>query len=165
MALIELDTIAPSPRLRDAIQRSAAYVTSLEVLNPKPHTPYPAIALGYAENDPQIVFNASLLGADFLLKAGKLLSNPKYIELARQAADFVASHQQADGSWVYGLEASQKWIDSFHTGFVIVSMKRIADALGDARIAESARKGLNITKRILSNRISLFGISRISVIQ
>jgi hypothetical protein len=145
-SLIELYDVSPSPRLRDAIQQSVAYVASLEILNPKPHTPNPVAAFGYAENDPQIVFNASLLGAEFLLKAGKLLSNLEYIELARQAADFVASHQQADGGWAYGLEPSQKWIDSFHTGFVIVSMKSIADALGDARLAESAQRGFEYYK-------------------
>lgn len=145
-ALIELHHIAPSDRLLSAIGQSANYIASLKILNPKPQTSYPATAFGYAENDPQIVFNASLLGAEFLMKAGNLLSNPEYVELALQAAEFVASHQQADGGWAYGLEASQKWIDSFHTGFVIVSMKQIAWALGDGRLAESARKGFEYYK-------------------
>jgi hypothetical protein len=145
-ALIELHSISPSPMLRDAIQRSATYIKSLEILNPKPYTLNPASAFGYAKNDPQIVFNASLLGAEYLLKAGRLLSIPNYAELARRSAEFVASHQQADGGWVYGLEASQNWIDSFHTGFVIVSMKSIADALGDERLAESARRGFQYYK-------------------
>jgi hypothetical protein len=92
------------------------------------------IAFGYAEDDPQIVFNASLLGAEFLLNAGKLLGIQEYVDLAAQAAKFVASRQRPDGSWHYGLEPSQTWIDSFHTGFVIVSMKRIAEMLdGEGR--------------------------------
>jgi hypothetical protein len=145
-ALIELYEIFPSPEVREAIQKSAAHVNSLQVLNPKPHTLNDAIAFGYAANDPQIVFNASLLGAEFLLKAGKLLSNQEYTELASNAAKFVASHQQADGGWKYGMEASQTWIDSFHTGFVIVSMKSIAEGLGDESLAESARKGFEYYK-------------------
>ena len=146
MALIELHDIAPSPKIRESIKMSAGYVASLEILNPKPHTLNPPSAFGYAENDPQIVFNASLLGAEFLLKAGKLLSIPEYLELARKSAEFVASHQHSDGGWAYGLEASQKWIDSFHTGFLIVSMKSIAEALGDDHLAESARRGFEYYK-------------------
>jgi len=145
-SLIELYKVAPSHELREAIQQSAAYIESLQVLNSKLNTLNSASAFGYAANDPQIVFNASLLGAEFLLKAGKLLSNSEYIQLARQAAWFVASNQQTDGGWKYGLEASQTWIDSFHTGFVIVSMKSIADTLGDERLAESARKGFEYYK-------------------
>jgi hypothetical protein len=145
-ALIELHHTEPSERLLNAIGQSANYVASLKTLNPKPNTLNPVTAFGYAAHDPQIVFNASLLGGEFLLKAGKLLSNPKYVELARQSGEFVASHQQPNGAWAYGLEASQKWIDSFHTGFTIVSMKSIADSLGDEHLAESARKGFEYYK-------------------
>jgi hypothetical protein len=133
-ALIELHRHSASPILFDAIQKSAVYIVSLDTGNPKP-------AFGYAKNDPQIVFNASLLGAEFLLKAGRLLSNSAYVELACHVAEFVADHQRADGGWDYGLEKSQRWTDSFHTGFVICSMKAIADAVGDDRLQQSAFRG------------------------
>ncbi|MFI5201823.1 MAG: hypothetical protein ACHQNE_05520, partial [Candidatus Kapaibacterium sp.] len=137
-ALLEWNAHAPSPELAEAIQRTAAYIVSLESQSP---------AFGYAENDPQIVFNASLLGAEFLLKAGELLSNRTYIELARRAAEFVANAQREDGGWDYGLEASQRWTDSFHTGFVITSMKSIADRIQDERLAKSALRGFEYYRR------------------
>ncbi len=127
-----------TPKLLDSIKRAANYIISLKTESP---------AFGYAENDPQIVFNASLLGAEFLLKAGKLLPNAEYIALARVAAEFVVGHQRADGGWDYGLEPSQQWEDSFHTGFVIVSMKDIADRLGDDRLAKSAQRGFEYYRR------------------
>jgi len=122
----------------DSIHRAAKYILSLKT---------ESSAFGYAENDPQIVFNASLLGADFLWKAGELLSNAEYIELAKLTAEFVADHQRADGGWYYGLEPSQKWEDSFHTGFVVVSMKHIAETISDKRLAESAHRGFEYYKK------------------
>jgi hypothetical protein len=137
-ALIELQRYLPSQKWLDAIPSAAKYIVSLK-------TKFPAF--GYAENDSQIVFNASLLGAEFLLKAGTLFSNAEYIELAKGAAEFVADHQRKDGGWDYGLERSQHWTDSFHTGFVIVSMKQIADAIGDDRLAESVCRGFDYYRK------------------
>lgn len=131
-ALHALHECSPSPKWQEAIHRVANYIASLETRE---------AAFGYAENDSQIVFNASLLGAEFLLKAGALLAKPHYIEQARRAAAFVADHQRNDGGWDYGLEPSQRWTDSFHTGFVIVSMKSIADTIGDDLLAGVARRG------------------------
>jgi hypothetical protein len=137
-ALIALHEQFPSPKLLDAIHRAATYSVSLKTTFP---------AFGYAENDPQIVFNASLLGAEFLLKTGTLLSNSEYIELARTASEFVADHQRKDGGWDYGLEPSQQWEDSFHTGFVIVSMNSIAKILGDKSFGHSAHLGFEHYRR------------------
>ena len=137
-ALVELYEHSPSPIFLDAIHRAANYITSLKT---------ESSAFGYAENDPQIVFNASLLGAEFLWKAGKLLSNAEYIELAKLTANFVSDHQRKDGGWYYGLEPSQKWEDSFHTGFVVVSMKHIAETISDKRLAESAHRGFEYYKK------------------
>ncbi|HWF43836.1 MAG TPA: DUF354 domain-containing protein [Candidatus Kapabacteria bacterium] len=135
-ALMALHSAQPSNKYADAIHRAAQYI-----VNRIPQVKRNGIAFGYAEADPQIVFNASLLGAEFLLNAGEILGEHSYIELAKRAAQFAASYQKPDGSWPYGLERSQTWIDSFHTGFAIVSMKRIAESLNDAALLASAARG------------------------
>src|SRR5581483_2097969 len=140
-ALLDYYEAMPSPAVFEALRVSAAYIASLEV----PNTPF--VAFGYAANDPQIVFNASLLGAHFLRRAGVVLSNEQYIERARRAAEFVRAHQRPDGGWSYGMEPSQQWEDSFHTGFIIVAMKSIAEAIGDARLAEAAVRGFEYYRR------------------
>jgi rhamnogalacturonyl hydrolase YesR len=137
-ALIELYEQNPSQKWLDATQSAANYIISLKTESP---------AFGYAKNDPQIVFNASLLGAEFLLKAGTLLSNSEYTRLARRFTAFVVDHQRTDGGWDYGLEKSQHWTDSFHTGFVIVSLKHMADIFGDTQLAEAAQRGFEYYKK------------------
>ena len=54
----------------------------------------------------------------------------EYFEAARRAAAFTVARQRADGAWFYGESKSQQWIDSFHTGFLIVSLKNIIKWLG-----------------------------------
>ena len=146
-ALISLHKQFPSQQLLDAIHRAARYIVSLA----SPPNPLSLLGVGasfgYAEKDTQIVFNASLLGAEFLLKVGTLFPNSEYIALARDAAEFVAGHQRTDGGWNYGLEPSQQWEDSFHTGFVIVSMKYIGDAVGDSRLMESGQRGFEYYRK------------------
>ncbi len=137
-ALTEWDRHSPAPELERAIRRAAEYILSLQV---HPASEQNGVAFGYAENDSQIVFNASILGAGFLQNAGKLLANSSYIERAHHAAKFVMAHQRADGGWGYGLEKSQHWTDSFHTGFTIRSMKAIAEEVGDPRLANAALRG------------------------
>jgi|GEM_PF-138432 len=150
-ALLEWHALAPSIELLEAIRRAAEYIARLmpqaSSLSPFSSPGEEVIGFGYAENDPQVVFNASLLGAEFLLQAGELLSNPTYLGLARRAAEFVANAQRTDGGWDYGLEASQRWTDSFHTGFVITSLKSIADRIGEERLGESARRGFEYYRK------------------
>ena len=49
------------------------------------------------------------------------------IDLAERAARYVVNNQQPDGSWLYGAEPKQAWIDNFHTAYVLFSLKRIID--------------------------------------
>ncbi len=135
----------PSEEVKNALERAVGYV--LHSVSRVTTVPDTGIAFGYAQDDPQIVFNASLLGAEFLLNAGILLGNDEYMSLARQAAQYVACFQASDGSWVYGREVSQTWIDSFHTGFVVVSMRHIAEALRDAELLASATRGFIYFKK------------------
>lgn len=98
------------------------------------------VAFGYAQDDPQIVFNASLLGAAVLGRLGALLGEQPYLEQAREATRFAVAHQNRDGSWYYGLEPSQQWIDSFHTGYNLTALHSLSRSLG-VDLSETVRTG------------------------
>ena len=49
------------------------------------------------------------------------------IDLAERATRYVVNNQQPDGSWLYGTDPKQSWIDNFHTAYVLFSLKRIID--------------------------------------
>ncbi len=42
-----------------------------------------------------------------------------------RAARYVIGAQRSDGSWTYGADERQSWVDSFHTAFVLGSLNRI----------------------------------------
>ncbi|HEX2270236.1 MAG TPA: hypothetical protein VHH35_11900, partial [Pyrinomonadaceae bacterium] len=57
-----------------------------------------------------------------------LTGEKELCEMAVRAARFVVNHQRDDGSWSYGTEATQSWIDNFHTAYILFSLKRIIEA-------------------------------------
>ncbi len=63
------------------------------------------------------VFNASALGAKCLALCYRYTKNKELLKISRIAIETVCDAQNEDGSWIYGLNPVQKWIDSFHTGY------------------------------------------------
>ena len=86
------------------------------------------LCFSYAPNSNTSIFNASLLAAEVLAETGKLTNDPSLCDHATRAALYVVNQQQPDGSWTYGTDPNQSWIDSFHTAYILFSLKRIISA-------------------------------------
>ena len=83
------------------------------------------VCFSYAPNSNTRVFNASLLAAEVLASVGKLTSENELLALAERATRYVVNNQRADGSWSYGADLKQSWIDNFHTAYILFSLQRI----------------------------------------
>lgn len=86
------------------------------------------LCFSYAPKSDTRIFNASLLAAEVLASVGKLTGEVELCDNAKRAARFVVNNQRADGSWFYGVEPAQSWIDNFHTAYNLFSLKRIIEA-------------------------------------
>jgi hypothetical protein len=86
------------------------------------------LCFSYAPNSNTKIFNASLLAAEVLASVAKLTNEHELFGPAERATRYVVNNQRPDGSWFYGTSAKQSWIDNFHTGYVLFSLKRIIDA-------------------------------------
>ena len=86
------------------------------------------LCFSYASDTDTRIFNASLLAAETLADVGAITVDATLQRLARRAARYVINQQQPDGSWTYGTDPSQSWIDSFHTAYILFSLKRIISA-------------------------------------
>ncbi len=86
------------------------------------------LCFSYAPQTNTRIFNASLLAAEVLASVGYSTGDASLCEAAERAARYVINRQRNDGSWSYGTESSQSWIDNFHTAYVLFSLKRIVDA-------------------------------------
>ena len=103
------------------------------------------ICFSYTPVDHTMVYNASLLAGESLAGVGALTGNDEYIETAARAARFVIRRQRTDGAWVYGEAATQKWVDNFHTAYILLSLQRISNAVPsiEAEVSDAIRKGLS----------------------
>jgi hypothetical protein len=84
------------------------------------------VCFSYSTADSTQIFNASLLAAEILASVGASTGETALCDLAVRAARFVVRRQREDGSWAYGVEQGQHWIDNFHTAYVLRSLARIA---------------------------------------
>jgi hypothetical protein len=87
-------------------------------------------SFSYTPLDRSRVHNVNLLAAELLARFWVKDGREEYRDAALSATRYTLVRQQDDGSWRYGEDRSQAWIDSFHTGFVLVSLKNIGAYLG-----------------------------------
>lgn len=87
-----------------------------------------------------------MIGAAFLAGAARITENNEYSEVARQAMEYSCTRQLADGSWYYGEDPIFHWIDVFHTGYNLDSLRRYITYTGDVTFDSHLRKGLKYFK-------------------
>jgi hypothetical protein len=99
------------------------------------------ICLRYYPNEEHQIHNSNIIGASVLARVNALSADPRYSKLARSAVDFTVRHQTAEGAWYYGVEPKYRWVDSFHTGYVLEALDAFIRYSGDSRHAAALEKG------------------------
>jgi rhamnogalacturonyl hydrolase YesR len=95
-------------------------------------------------NNPSLeacVHNSNVLGAWVLGRIYKHTGRDEYLSIAEKAMEFTAKHQSPDGSWYYGVANKFRWVDSFHTGYVLESLDGYSKATGDRSYEEKLFRG------------------------
>jgi rhamnogalacturonyl hydrolase YesR len=92
------------------------------------------------------IHNSNMLGAALLARVGQLTKHSKYQDLARDAMTYSCTRQNADGSWFYGENPTFHWIDNFHTGYNLDSLRRYIDATDDRTFEQQLLTGLSYFK-------------------
>lgn len=100
-----------------------------------------AFCFSYSPFDHQKVFNASMKGVRILAQAYHFTQNELLKATAKEAVDFVVSHQQEDGSWHYSLAKAGGWIDNYHTGYILDCLDEYQILTDDRVYADNIRKG------------------------
>jgi hypothetical protein len=103
----------------------------------------------YTPLDHGQVHNVNLLGAAFLSRLYSLTQEKKFLEPAESAVRYSIRRQNEDGSWPYGEDKTQRWIDNFHTGYNLVALKKFSEYNGITDFAENISKGLHFYKEHL----------------
>ena len=109
---------------------------------PRPVDTSDEICFSYSPNSKTQIFNASLLAAEVLASVGNLTGETELSDVATRAARYVVRHQRHDGSWSYGTEPAQSWVDNFHTAYILFSLKRIIESCpGGAEFQPALERG------------------------
>ena len=87
------------------------------------------------------IHNSNMLGAAMLTRTAALTGNPEFFQVAEAAMEYSCSRQLQDGGWYYGEAANQHWIDNFHTGYNLDSLKCYIESTGDEDFRENLVKG------------------------
>jgi hypothetical protein len=100
------------------------------------------LCLSYVMPEVSSIHNSNMIGAAFLAGAAKVLNEPNLLDVARSAMEYSCSRQLDGGAWYYGEEPKFHWIDVFHTGYNLDSLKRYQSYSGDTSFAGILSRGL-----------------------
>jgi hypothetical protein len=99
------------------------------------------ICISYIPSAFSAVHNANMLAAGFLARVGLHTDDPRALGVAQGAVDYTVGCQHRDGSWWYGEAADLRWVDNFHTGYILDSLWWYMVGSGDARHVASLVNG------------------------
>ena len=97
--------------------------------------------LRYYPHEEHQVHNSNVIGASLLARVNALVPDGRFSELAQSAVDFTVSHQTAEGAWFYGVESKYRWVDSFHTGYVLEALDIFNRYSGNPKHVAALEKG------------------------
>jgi hypothetical protein len=117
-----------------------------------------AICFSYTPFDNYQVYNANMKGVRTLAQVFSVTNKQPYADLAKSAASFVTSAQNEDGSWFYAPGSKGKWIDNYHTGYVLECLHEYSDKTRDFNFHRIIQNGYNyyITNLFEENKIPKF---------
>ena len=80
------------------------------------------VYLHYYPGATHFVHNSSMIGASFLLRLQQHSPNNDMVRLGKAAVAWTVREQLPNGAWYYGMGPNFKWIDSFHTAYVLEAL-------------------------------------------
>ncbi len=85
------------------------------------------LCLSYSPQDSSLIYNASALGLETIARYQQLSGeNIAAAEpVLSQGLQFLLAEQNEDGSWYYGKQLIQRFIDNYHTAYILESLENI----------------------------------------
>jgi rhamnogalacturonyl hydrolase YesR len=140
-AFLEAHAVLKNPRYLEVAASVCEWILSL----PREKTGSGS-CLSYVMLKQSSIHNSNMLGAALLARVGSLTGESRFAEVAHDAMLYSVSRQNADGSWWYGEDPKYHWIDNFHTGYNLDSLKRYAEATGDRSFDRPMQRGFDYLK-------------------
>lgn len=130
------DCYAGSADSKRIVRDAAAFVGSKLVCRSADGAPY----IGYVPQSDTMVHNANLWGA-YVLALAVHHGDDRWRPLADAAIDYTLRAQTPEGAWAYGESSHHRWIDGFHTGYVLEALQLCRGLLQRHDLTESIALG------------------------
>jgi hypothetical protein len=108
-----------------------------------------ATAGSYSPIDHGLVLNTSAYRTMVLFDAANRLDKREYAVTATGNLNFILENQRDDGSWLYSLDEGERFVDHFHTCFVLKNLWKLNQRLQSPKVADAIRKGFVYYKKEL----------------
>lgn len=131
--------IDANPRWLDVMRSVAEH--ALRDYNETEHAPG-IFASSYAPIDKRRVVNANAYRAFLLTAASHRFNAPEYWHQAQRSLEFVLHVQNTDGSWFYAHDGWDRFIDHYHTCFVLKALTKIERLTGHDRCRVAIARGV-----------------------
>jgi hypothetical protein len=92
----------------------------------------------YLRREEELVHNANLLVAGFLARARRALDDEGIAAPVCETVQTTLAAQRDDGSWPYAEAPGYRWVDNFHTAYVLESLSYCVDV---PRVREALERG------------------------
>lgn len=92
------------------------------------------------------IHNSNVLGGWLLARLYQHTKDSKLLSLAKESIEYTVKYQLPDGGWYYGEPLKFRWVDSFHTGYVLESIYGYTKATGDMEYSDKLKKGFRYFK-------------------
>jgi hypothetical protein len=125
-------------RYLDVADSASRWIMAL----PREETPT-GVCISYHNLRRSSVHNASMLGAAMLARTWRHTGTPEYLVLASAAMEYSCTRQLPDGAWWYGEDPKYHWIDNFHTGYNLDSLRCYVESTGDEQYTSHLRRGFD----------------------
>jgi hypothetical protein len=103
--------------------------------------------MGYHNHDfTATIHNSNMVGASVLARTARHNGNQEYLAVAKEAMTYSCSKQLPNGAWLYGEDRQNHWIDNFHTGYNLDSLKCYTESTGNREFEFQLNKGLEFYK-------------------
>ena len=140
-AFIDAFEASGQQRFVDVAESACRWILNLPRTVTKSGTCLAYLALGEGP-----IHNANMLGAGFLARCWGHTNRAEYIDVSTDAMRYSCACQLDDGSWWYAEQPIFHWIDNFHTGYNLDSLRHYIKGTGDDTYRGHALRGLEFYK-------------------
>jgi hypothetical protein len=99
------------------------------------------VCISYVPGSYHAVHNASMLAAAALARTYAHTGQEELRQVASDAVAYTVHAQRDDGSWWYGEAENLRWVDNFHTGYVLDCLWWYMVSIGDQRYQTAFDRG------------------------